>query len=139
MSVLSVALPVPLCRDKADAGKDQAQGLHDADAGCWFGKAATAAKLEKWQCLSVNAHGSSRHWKSTDISKQWDIMIQKCEMQGGVLPGLKPSRNSVVSGLRDPKETFISVTKIAFMCPSFGRTLEKIWVFHRVWQIEQLL
>lgn len=70
-----------------------------------FGKAATAAKLEeKWQCLSVYTHGSDRHWKSTDISKQWDIIIQKCEMQGGFLLGLKPSRNLVVSGLGDPRK-----------------------------------
>jgi len=56
-----------------------------------FGKAATSAKLEeKWQCLSMNARGSGRHWTSTDISKQWDIMIQKCKMQGGVLPDPKP-------------------------------------------------
>lgn len=105
-----------------------------------FGKAATAAKLEeKWQRLSLNAHSSGRHWKSTDTSKQWDIMIQKCEMQGEVLPGLKPSRNLVMSGLRDPKETFIFATKFAFMCPSFGRTLEKIWVLYRVWQNQELL
>lgn len=105
-----------------------------------FGKAATAAKLEeKRQCLSVNAHGSGRHWKSTDVSKQWGIMIQKCEMRERVLPGLKPSRNSVVSGLRDPKETFISMTKLACMCPSFGGTLEQIWALPGVWQTQELL
>lgn len=59
-------------------------------------------------------------------------------MQGDV-PGLKPSRNLVVSGLRDPKKTFIAATKLAFMYSSFGRTLEKTWVFHQVWQIQELL
>jgi len=44
-----------------------------------------------------------------------------------------------VSGLRDPKEIFISVTELAFVCPSFGGILEKIWVFHMVWQIQELL
>lgn len=44
-----------------------------------------------------------------------------------------------MSGLRDPKETFISVTKLAFMCPGFGRALLDIWVLHRVWQLQELL
>lgn len=67
------------------------------------------------------------------------MIIQKCELQEGVLPGLKASRNLVVSGLRDPKETFISVAKLAFICPGFGSTLEEIWVHQRVWQLQELL
>lgn len=89
------------------------------------GKAAACAKPEEELRLFVSARGSGRHWKSTDVPKQWDIMIQKCEMQGGILPGPKPTRNFVLSGLGDSKETFVSLTKFPFMCSSFGKNLRR--------------
>lgn len=44
-----------------------------------------------------------------------------------------------MSGLGDPKEMFISVTELVLMCPSFGRTREKVRVLPRAWQIQELL
>lgn len=103
---------------------DKTKPSCDGDLGSWAWKVSECCKAVGE--AAVNTHSSSRHWKSVDISKQWDMIIQKCELQEGVLPGLKRSRNLVVSGLKDPEEMFISVTKLAFMCPGFGRTLEEI-------------
>lgn len=101
-----------------------ARQIPSGDSGCWTWKVSECKATGE---AAVNPHSSSRHWKSVDTPKQWDMTIQKCELQEGVLPSLEPSRNLVVSGLRDPKETFISVTELDFMCHSFGRTLEEIW------------
>lgn len=103
----AVALPAPLMQERTEL-----EGFV-----MWVRAAGLERRqlLQTWRRngLSVHARGSSRRWKSTDTPKQGDSTIQKCEMQGGVLPGLKPARSLVGSGLRDPKETLISVTTVA--------------------------
>lgn len=109
--------PLEPCSHPCACFEDRTKPSCDGDSG--LGRQRV---LQSWR---RNGRNTADTKNSGDVSKQWGVIIQKCELQEGVLPGLKPSRNLVVSGLRDPKETFISLTKLAFMCPGFGRALEE--------------